>query len=64
MTVKTIFYKYKLECGHDAVASIVWYQKRDPKEPAAFHPGNLVKCQPCQYRLRKIVSESKNVMDE
>jgi hypothetical protein len=64
MTVKSVFYNYKLECGHDAVAKLVWYTKRDPKEPPAFHKGDEVKCQQCQYQLRKILSEKKSIEEE
>ncbi len=64
MAVKSIFYKYKLECGHDASARLVWYQKRDPEEPQAYHPGDKVKCQRCQYEPRRILSETKSIEEE
>jgi hypothetical protein len=64
MSVKSIFYKYKLECGHDAQATILWYTKREPKEPIAFHPGDIVKCQPCGYAMRKILLENKEIVEE
>jgi hypothetical protein len=64
LTVKTIRYKYKLECGHDAQANLLWYSSRDKNEPAGYHEGDEVKCQPCKYTLKKIVEESKTIEEE
>jgi hypothetical protein len=64
MAVKSVLYNYKLECGHYARAQLYWYQKRDPKEPVAYHTGDKVKCQKCQYIMRKIVSETKQITEE
>jgi hypothetical protein len=64
MAVKSVFYKYKLECGHDAQARLMWYTKRDPKEPVGYHKGDKVKCQLCKYQLRKITSEKKSIEEE
>jgi hypothetical protein len=64
MAVKTILYSYKLECGHDAQARLIWFQKREPNEPIAYHKDDSVKCQPCKYRMRKIISETKTILEE
>jgi hypothetical protein len=64
MVVKFIHYDYVLECGHNAVAEITWYTKREPEEPVAWHEGQMVKCQDCQYELRKIVDEKKRMTEE
>jgi hypothetical protein len=64
MVIKVIHYDYMLECGHQAVAELTWFTKREPKEPVAWHVNDMVKCQPCNYEMRKIVDEKKKIEEE
>lgn len=64
MAIKFIHYDYLLECGHKAVAQLTWRTKAEPEEPIAWHVGDMVKCQPCQYEMRKIVDEKKRIEEE